>query len=144
VDALQHGVHVQEVDREDPGGLGTQELNCRHVGPDRRGAGSMPAVRRISQTVDGATAMPSFMSSPWIRRCPHSGFSLARRTARWATPGTVGGRPGLRRLLVSYFSAASLRCQASSVSGVTGKTPAQRLRGTSRASAANQARSAGS
>jgi hypothetical protein len=31
---------------------------------------------------------------------------------------TVGGRPGLRRLLVSYFLAASLRCQASSVAGV--------------------------
>ncbi len=59
-------------------------------------------------------------------------------------PGTVGGRPGLRRLLVSYFFAASLRCQASSVAGVTGKTSAQRLRGISRASAANQARSAAS
>jgi hypothetical protein len=30
----------------------------------------MPAARRISHTVDGATAMPSFVSSPWIRRCP--------------------------------------------------------------------------
>ena len=59
-------------------------------------------------------------------------------------PGTFGGRPGLRRLLVSYFLAASLRCQASSVAGVTGKTSAQCLRGTSRASAASQARSAGS
>jgi hypothetical protein len=36
-------------------------------------------------------------------------------------PGTVGGRSGLRRLLVSYFFAASLRCQASSVAGVTGE-----------------------
>ena len=33
-----------------------------------------------------------------------------------------GGRPGLRRVLVSYFLAASLRCQASSVAGVTGKS----------------------
>ena len=39
---------------------------------------------------------------------------------------TVGGRPGWRRSLVSYFLAASLRCQASSVAGVTGKTSAQR------------------
>jgi hypothetical protein len=53
-------------------------------------------------------------------------------------------RPGLRRLLVSYFFAASLRCQASSVAGVTGKTSAQRLRGISRARAVNLARSAGS
>ena len=44
--------------------------NCRHVGPDRRGAGSMPAARRISHTVDGATVTPGFASSPWIRRVP--------------------------------------------------------------------------
>jgi hypothetical protein len=70
----------------------------------------MPAARRISHTVDGATVTPSFMSSPWIRRCPHSGFSFARRTTRRAMPGLIGGRPGLRRLRVSYFPAASLRC----------------------------------
>ncbi len=52
-------------------------------------------------------------------------------------PGPVGGRPGVRRLLVSYLPAASLRCQASSVAGVIGKMPAQRLRGMSRASAAS-------
>jgi len=28
--------------------------NCDQVGPDRRGAGSTPAWRRISPTVDGA------------------------------------------------------------------------------------------
>jgi len=38
----------------------------------------------------------------------------------------------------------SVRCQASSVAGVTGETSAQRLRGTSHASAASQARSVGS
>ena len=47
-------------------------------------------------------------------------------------PGTVGGRPGLRRLLVSYLPPASLRCQARSVAGVTGKIPVQRLRYTPR------------
>ena len=104
----------------------------------------MPAECRICHTVDGATVTQSFRSSPWMRRCPHSGFSLARRTTRRAMPGLVGGRPDLRRLLMLYFFAASLRCQASSVAGVTGKTSAQRLRGTSRASAANQARSADS
>jgi hypothetical protein len=85
--------------------------NCRHVGPERRGAESMPAARRISQTVDGVTVTPSFVSSPWIRRYPHSGFSFASRTARRAMLRTVGGRPGLRRLLVSYILAASFRCQ---------------------------------
>jgi hypothetical protein len=69
---------------------------------------------------------------------------LAMRTARRAMVGTVGGRPGLRRLLVSYLLAASLRCQASRVAGVTGKMPAQCLRGISCASTANHTRSAGS
>ena len=59
-------------------------------------------------------------------------------------PGTVGGRPGLRPLLMSYLLAASLWCQARSVAGVTGKISVQRLRGMSRASAANHTRSAGS
>jgi hypothetical protein len=42
-------------------------------------------------------------------------------------------------MLVSYFFAASLRCQASSVAG---KTSAQRLRGMSRATEVNHTRSA--
>jgi hypothetical protein len=67
--------------------------NCRQLGPERRGAGSMPAACRISHTVDGATVTPSFMSSPWIRRCPRSGFSLARRTTSRAMPGFAAGVP---------------------------------------------------
>src|SRR5208337_3647946 len=75
----------------------------------------------------GATVTPSFARSPWIRRCPRSGFSFARRTTRRPTPRTVGGRPGLRRLLVSYLLPASLRCQARSVacgeaSGILSRT----------------------
>ena len=65
--------------------------------------------------------MPSFASSPWIRRCPHSGFSFARRTTKRPMPGAVGGRPGLRCLPVSYLPLTSLRCQARSVAGVTRK-----------------------
>jgi hypothetical protein len=138
----EHGVHVQEIDCDDPGSLGVQELPPARTPASRCwiDAGSTQDL----PTVKGATVTPSFVSSPWIRRCPQSGFSLARRTTSRAMLGTVGGRPGLRRLLVSYFLAASLRCQASNVAGVTEKTSAQRLRGTSRASAANQARSAGS
>jgi hypothetical protein len=45
--------------------------------------------------------------------------------------------PARRRLLVSYFRAASLRCQASSVAGVTWKTSAQLRRGMNRVSTAN-------
>jgi hypothetical protein len=32
----QHGVHVQEINREDPGGLGAQELPPGRAGPARR------------------------------------------------------------------------------------------------------------
>jgi hypothetical protein len=39
-----------------------------HVVEARSGAESRPACLRISQTVDGATLMPSVVSSPWIRR----------------------------------------------------------------------------
>jgi hypothetical protein len=39
-----------------------------HVVEARSGAGSIPACLRISQTVEGATLMPSVVSSPWIRR----------------------------------------------------------------------------
>jgi len=42
--------------------------NCGQPGPSRRGAGSIPAVLRICQIVDGATVMPSPASSPWMRR----------------------------------------------------------------------------
>jgi hypothetical protein len=42
--------------------------NCRHVSDDRRGAGSMPACRKIDQTVLAAIRTPSPVSSPWIRR----------------------------------------------------------------------------
>ena len=75
------------------------------AGPDR-----CPRRGGISQTVEGATLTPSFVSSPWIRRCPHRGFSLASRTTRRAMLRTVGGRPSARCVLVSYFFAASLRC----------------------------------
>jgi hypothetical protein len=46
-----------------------QRRNWAQLGPvSRRGAGSMPAALRISQTVEGATWMPSAASSPWMRR----------------------------------------------------------------------------
>jgi len=42
--------------------------NCRQLGPDRWGAGSMPAAFKIFQTVEAATWWPSPTSSPWMRR----------------------------------------------------------------------------
>lgn len=71
--------------------------NSRHVGPLRRGAGSMPAAVRISQTVVELTGCPSRTSSPWIRRQPQRGFSLASRSTSAFTVLAVGGLPGLLR-----------------------------------------------
>ncbi len=42
--------------------------NSLHVSDDRRGTGSMPACRKIDQTVLAAIRIPSPASSPWIRR----------------------------------------------------------------------------
>lgn len=66
--------------------------------------------------MDGATVTPGFASSPWTRRYPRSGVSFARRPTRRATPAGRRGRPGSRRLLVSYLLAASLRRQGRSES----------------------------
>jgi len=55
-------IHVQEIDSQDPAACARR--NCRQVGPSLRGAGSMPAPRRISYTVDAATETPSLVSSP--------------------------------------------------------------------------------
>ena len=118
--------------------------NCRQAGPDRRGAGSMPAACRISHTVDGATERPSFVTSPWMRRYPHSGFSFASRTTRRAMPGTVGGRPGLRLLLMSYLLAASPAVSGQECRWRDGEDFGPAPRGMRRASAANHTRSAGS
>jgi hypothetical protein len=138
----QHSVHVQEIDREDPASLGCQELPPRRAGParrrtDARSTQDLPHGRRRNCHAEFHELAVDTAVSPQriLRRQADDKAGDARACRR---------RSGLRRLLVPYFPAASLRCQASSVAGVTGRTSAQRPRGTSRASAANQARSAGS
>ena len=69
---LQRQIDIEEVDgeevrRHDCLGLTVPELRA-HVGPSHRCGGGIPAVIRISHTVDGATRMPRPASSPWIRR----------------------------------------------------------------------------
>ena len=94
----QHGVHVEEVDREDPGSLGVPEL------PPRRACatGSWIDARGTQDLPDGGlrdrhAEFRSFAVDPAY---PHSGFSFASRTTRRAMLRTVGGRPGARCLLV--------------------------------------------
>ena len=73
--------------------------NCFQVGPVRRGAGSIPASCRICPTVEAAIGWPSLTSSPWTRRCPQAGLSVAMRITSLRVAAAVGGRPGRRRLL---------------------------------------------
>lgn len=87
----ENGVHGEEVRGDDPLGLGREELAS--LGPDRRGAGSIPAACNIPQTVDAAIGCPNRAGSPWIRRCPHGGLSPARRSTSVLSAAAVGGRP---------------------------------------------------
>ena len=138
----QHRVYVQEVDGQDSRGLGVQELPpCRAWGvaaPDRcRHAGfhrwSRARRWRRAWPARHGSAGSTIVGSP-ARGGRRSGRCPARSVAVRAGAGCS----------VSYFRAASLRCQASSVAGVIGKIPAHCCRGMNGASAANQARSAGS
>ena len=64
----EHGVNVQEIARQDPGGLEGQELP---PGRDaRRGAGVSPASARIRRMVPSPMRCPRPRSSPWMRRVP--------------------------------------------------------------------------
>ena len=76
------------------GGLGPR--NCDQVTSARVGAGSIPALLRICQTVDAARRWPSLASSPWTRRYRQVGFSAARRSASRRSFAEVDGRPGGR------------------------------------------------
>ena len=138
----QHGVCVQEVHRDDPGGLRAEELPLARARAARRwiDARSMQDLphggRRHGDAEFCQFAVDAAVSPEWIllrQANDQAGYARGRRRA-----------PGLRLLLVSYLLAASFRCRVRSVAGVTGKMPVQRLRGMSRASAANHTRSAGS
>jgi hypothetical protein len=50
---------------------------------------------------------------------PQLRFSSAIRTSRFEISLEVGGRPGVRNALPSYFFAINFRCHANKVSGVT-------------------------
>jgi hypothetical protein len=70
------------------------------------------------------------------------GFSVAIRIMSFLISAAVGGRPGRRRAVWSHFPAMSLWCQVKIVAGVTGKTSAQRRRGSSPDKAGSHERSA--
>jgi hypothetical protein len=102
-------------DRVHPG-----RLDVAEHGPDRRGAGSIPAFFKISRTVDAATFAPRLVSSPRILRSPHPGFSRASRRTRALMLRRVAGRPVLPRMdRADQRRRMMLRCQRRIVPGVT-------------------------
>jgi hypothetical protein len=94
-------------------------MNWDQVGPVRSRVGLIPAARRIFQTVEAAMVCPSRRSSPWMRRYPQFGFSLARRLVSRRRCGSMGGRPrGLFGGWVQWRAICCL-CQRRTVSGLT-------------------------
>jgi hypothetical protein len=70
--------------------------NSGQVGPELLGAGPVPCRRKMAHTLEGESRTPMVASSPWIRRYPQVGFSLARRRTTETVPIGNAGRPGRR------------------------------------------------
>lgn len=101
--------------------------------------GARPWSLRIRHTVDAPTRCPSPTSSPWIRRYPHVGFSVAISSISRRVPAAVSGLPSLRRGRVQW-RATRRRCHRNKVSGVT-IHPARARRASACATAPSRARS---
>ena len=88
----QHGVHVQEVDREDPGGLGYQELPPRRARASRRridarGMEDLPhGGRRHSDAEFRQLAVDPAVSPQRILLCQPNGKACDARDC-WRTAG---------------------------------------------------------
>ena len=108
-----------------------ERRNCDQPRPVRRGAGSIPALFRISHAVDAAIYTPRPASLPWILRYPHPRFSRASRRTSALMVRRVAGRPVLPRMdLAAQRRRTMLRCQRRIVSGVTSKrSPGRRAFG---------------
>jgi hypothetical protein len=102
---LDHEEHVEapeencvdgeEVGCQDSFGLGAQELAPSRTEAPWRGWETM-ARRRTVATLVLETMMPSFLSSPTMRRYPQRGFSRASRTISSTVSCGRAGRPGFR------------------------------------------------
>ena len=114
-------VNMQEIDGQDSGGLRVQELPPGRAIPARRRVDA----RGAEDLVDRGYRDRGAQLSELAVNAPVAPERILVRQA----DGELGDAPdrrrpaGLRRLLVLYFMAASLRCQASSVAGVTGRPP---------------------
>lgn len=72
--------------------------NVRQPVSTPRGGGPVRAAARIRRIVPAPTRWPSPTSSPWMRRCPHPGFSWASRRTRFRNSSLIDGRPGRVRI----------------------------------------------
>ena len=85
------------------------ERNCRQLGPERLGAGSSPAPRRMRLTLLGDTRRPSFSSSPRLRPfCDAQVFRCQRRsvcgvtTRPWRRRGRKQSRKRRKQRTISW------------------------------------------
>ena len=63
--------------------------------------------------------IPSFSNSPWMRGAPQSGLAAAIFRIRALTAGLASGRPLFRLEIQVQNRRKPLRCQATTVSGLT-------------------------
>ena len=107
-------------------------------------------IRKVKDDLGGWSGSPTAGSPPQPTGLTWPAAAGTTSTPRSSVTPAAKPRPRwpaplfLDRLPTICGSPASLRCQASSVAGVTGKTSVQRRRGSSGATAANHTRSAGS
>jgi hypothetical protein len=84
--------------------LADDRLGEAAAGPDRRGAGSIPAFVKIAHSVDGAILRPRPANSPAIRRYPQVGLSAAIRSTSWP----AARRPSIGNSTVARWRAIQL------------------------------------
>jgi hypothetical protein len=117
----QHGVHVQEIDCEDPGGLGMEELPPGRACPagrriDARGVQDLPhRGRRDCHAELGQLAVDPAVSPQRIL--------CGQANGEACDAGAVGGRRGLRTLFntaaQNLLAAVNTRCPSASPSSST-------------------------
>lgn len=92
----EHGIHVDEIGRQNAAGLRGQELLPRRSRTARCGVD--PGVMRDLPNRGGAMGWPSLTSSPCTRWCPQAGLSMAMRITSLRIAAAVRARPGRRRI----------------------------------------------
>lgn len=135
--AIWSGNHLRRLagGKADPAARGWLDAD---PGTHRGDGGVVRRRRRTLRMVAAATRWPRRRSSPWIRVYPHDGLSPASRRISSTSSSPIGGRPGGRGC--RHLAATNLRCHRSTVPGATSRW-ARRCLGSSRISAANNARS---